>query len=57
MMSTYTVLELLQKWKLGDLTAEQAMGYLLQILPAVVQRQTDMEKRLQYVEQRLNAKP
>jgi hypothetical protein len=57
MMSTYTIPELWQKWKLGELTAEQALGYLLQNMPALLQRQTEMEKRLQHLEQRLNTKP
>ena len=57
MMSTYSVVELLQKWKLGELTAEQALGYLLQNMSALVQRLTDAEKRIQHLEQRMNAKP
>ena len=57
MMSTYSVVELLQKWKLGELTAEQALGYLLQNMSGLVQRLTDAEKRIQHLEQRMNAKP
>jgi hypothetical protein len=47
---------LLQKWKLGELTAEQALGYLLQNVLVLEQRQTAMEKRLPPLEQRMNAK-
>ena len=56
-MSTYTVPELLQKWKLGELTAEQALGHVLQNFLTLIQRQTETEKRLQRIEQQLNAKP
>jgi len=49
-MSTYTVVELLQQWKLGDLTAEQAMGYLLQQLVLWEPRLVALEKRLPPVE-------
>ena len=56
-MATYSVPDLLQKWKLGELTAEQALGYLLQNMPALLQRLADAEKRIQHVEQRLNTKP
>ncbi len=56
-MTTYSVPELLQRWTLGDLTAEQAMGYLLQNMPALLQRLTEAEQRIQQLEQRMNAKP
>ena len=56
-MSMYTVVELLQKWKLGELTAEQALGYLLQNMPLLLQRLLEAEKRIQHLEQRMNAKP
>ena len=57
MMSTYSLPELLQKWKLGELTVEQAFGYLLQNVLALLQRQTETEKRLQRIEQQLPLKP
>ncbi len=56
-MSTYSVPDLLQKWKLGELTVEQAFGYLLQNFLALVQRQVEMEKRVRQLEQHLNSKP
>jgi hypothetical protein len=55
-MSTYSLPDLLQKWKLGELTVEQAFGYLLQNVLALVQRQTETEKRVRELEQRLNSK-
>ncbi len=56
-MSTYSIPDLLQKWKLGELTVEQAFGYLLQAVLALVQRQTETEKRVSQLEQLLNRKP
>jgi hypothetical protein len=56
-MSTHTIPELLQLWKLGELTAEQAMGYLLQNMVALEQRQLALEKRLPPAEPPRNAKP
>ena len=56
-MSTYTVVELLQQWKLGDLTAEQGMGYLLQQLVLWEQRLLALEKRLPPVESARPVKP
>ena len=55
-MSTYSLPDLLQKWKLGELPVEQAFGYLLQNVVALVQRQTETEKRVRELEQRLNSK-
>ena len=56
-MSTYSISELIQKWKLEELSAEQALGYLLQNCLTLLQRQSETEKRVQQLEQRLNAKP
>ena len=56
-MSTYSFVELLQKWKLDELTAEQAMGYVLQQLAGWEQRQLALEKRLPPVEPSKNVKP
>ena len=55
-MTTYPLPDLLRLWRKGELTAEQAMGYLLQNLVAVVQQQADHEKRLRQLEQ-ASAKP
>ena len=56
-MSTYSFVELLQKWKLDELTTEQAMGYLLQNMAVWEQRQLALEKRLPPVEPPKNVKP
>lgn len=50
-MSTYTLPDLLKHWQLGELTAEQAVGHLLQNLLAVAQRLAEAEKRLRQLEQ------
>ena len=50
-MSTYTLPDLLKYWQLGELTAEQAVGHLLQNLLAIAQRLTEAEKRLRQLEQ------
>ena len=50
-MSTYTLPDLLKHWQLGELTAEQAVGHLLQNLLAIAQRLTEAEKRLRQLEQ------
>ena len=53
MMSTYPVDDLLHRWKLGELSAEQAIGHLLQHLLALTQQLADLERRLRQCEQRL----
>ena len=53
---TYSLAELLRLWRLGDLTAEQAVGHLLQNLAPLQQRQTDQEKRLRRLEEAINRK-
>ena len=50
-MSTYSLPDLLQQWAQGRLTTEQAVGHVLQNLLTVVQRLTDLEKRLRQLEQ------
>ena len=50
-MSTYSLPDLLQQWAQGNLTAEQAIGHLLQNLLTLAQRLTDLEKRLRQLEQ------
>ena len=54
--STYSLTELLRLWRLGELTAEQAVGHLLQNLAPLQQRQTDQEKRLRRLEEAINRK-
>lgn len=55
--STYSLPELLRLWRLGDLTAEQAVGHLLQNLAPLQRHQIDQEKRLRQLEALLNRKP
>ena len=50
-MSTYSLPDLLQQWTQGNLTAEQAIGHVLQNLLPLMQRLSDLEKRLRQLEQ------
>ncbi|MFN8486384.1 MAG: hypothetical protein U0350_02255 [Caldilineaceae bacterium] len=50
-MSTYSLPDLLQRWSKGDLTADQAIGQLLQQLLILADRQTELDKRLRALEQ------
>ena len=50
-MSTYSLPDLLHQWVQGNLTAEQAVGHVLQNLLSLLQRLTDLEKRLRQLEQ------
>jgi len=43
-MSTYSLPDLLHRWTQGDLTAEQAVGHVLQNLLTLAQRLNDLEK-------------
>ena len=49
-MSHYTIEELIARWKKEELTAEQVIGQLLQLLRA-------SEERLRAVERRLDETP
>jgi len=55
LMATYSPTELLNKWKRNELTAEQALGYLLQSFLTHSDRQTDIEARVRRLEQAVNA--
>ena len=50
-MSTYSPPDLLHQWTQGNLTADQAVGHVLQNLLTLVHRLTDLEKRLRQLEQ------
>ena len=57
-MSTYSLPDLLQQWAQGNLTADQAIGHVLQNLLTFAHRLADLEKRLRQLEQPpLNPKP
>jgi hypothetical protein len=49
--STYSLPDLLHKWAQGQLTAEQAIGHLIQHVLASDKRQADFEQRLRHLEQ------
>ena len=49
-MATYSLEKTLQLWKQEELTAEQAIGQLLQQMAALEQRVQQVEKRLRAVE-------
>ena len=52
-MATYSLEKTLQLWKQEELTAEQAIGQLLQQMAALEQRMQQVEKRLRAVEGRV----
>ena len=49
-MAIYTDQDLLQKWSLGELTTEQAIGQLLQHLQQTRQQLTELEQRTRCLE-------
>jgi hypothetical protein len=49
-MATYNPPDLLHKWRHNDLTAEQAVGQLLQHLVEQEQRLNELERRLNQLE-------
>ena len=44
-MGTYSLDELLQRWYTEDLTAEQVMGQILQVLQELTRRVEELENR------------
>ena len=52
-MSAYTPLELLRRWQQEELTAEQAMGHVLQIIQAFQQQLQAQQQRLRALEARV----
>ena len=57
MMSTYPIDELLHRWKVGQLTPEQAIGHLLQHVETLSKQVAEHERRLRQIEQRPTSKP
>lgn len=51
-MSAYTPKELDRLWRQEQITAEQAVGHLGQLVLELQQHQADLEKRLRQIEQR-----
>jgi hypothetical protein len=50
-MSTPPIDEWLKLWRKGELTAEQAAGYMMQHLVAMFQWRAEVEQRLRQLEQ------
>ena len=50
-MASYPLPEVRRKWSKGELTLEQVAGHLLQHLLDLVERLTEIEKRLRQLEQ------
>jgi hypothetical protein len=46
-MGTYNLDEIMKRWHKGELTAEQAIGQILQMLQTLNQRVGNLEKRLE----------
>ena len=46
-MGTYSLDEIMKRWRKGELTADQAIGQILQLLQAISQRVGDLERRLE----------
>jgi len=44
-MGTYSLDEMIQRWFAEDLTAEQVIGQILQVLQELSQRVNDLENR------------
>jgi hypothetical protein len=44
-MGTYSLDEMIQRWYAEDLTAEQVIGQILQLLQELTQRVNDLENR------------
>ena len=45
-MGTYSLDEMIQRWFAEDLTAEQVIGQILQVLQELSQRVNDLENRI-----------
>ena len=50
-MATHSIPDLWSMWSRGELSAEQAIGYMLQNLVAFFQWRNEVEKRLRRLEQ------
>ena len=50
-MSTPPIDELMKRWRQGEITAEQAVGYMMQHLVALSQWRPEVENRLRQLEQ------
>lgn len=46
-MGTYSLDEIMKRWRKGELTADQAIGQILQLLQNVSKRLGNLERRLE----------
>ena len=46
-MGVYGIEEIIKRWRMGNLTSEQAIGQILQLLQNLSQRVGVLEKRLE----------
>ncbi len=46
-MGAYSLDEIMKRWRKGELTADQAIGQILQLLQTVSQRVGNLERRLE----------
>lgn len=46
-MGTYSLDEIMKRWRKGELTAEQAIGQILQLVQNLTRRVGSLERRLE----------
>ena len=56
-MGTYSLDEIIKRWRRGELTAEQAIGQILQMIQSLSQRVGNLENRLETQRNRPVNKP
>jgi hypothetical protein len=56
-MGTYSLDEIVKRWRRGELTAEQAIGQILQMIQSLSQRVGHLENRLETQRNRPANKP
>lgn len=56
-MGTYSLDEIIKRWRQGELTAEQAIGQILQMIQSLSQRVGNLENRLETQRKRPEGKP
>ena len=56
-MGTYSLDEIIKRWRRGELTAEQAIGQILQMIQGLSQRVGNLENRLETQRNRPVNKP
>lgn len=56
-MGTYSLDEITKRWRKGELTAEQAIGQILQMIQNLSQRVSHLEHRLEAQRRQSVSKP